>query len=254
MVRGLYTAGTGMLTQKSKMDVIANNIANIETVGYKQDSLLSRSFKEMMIERINDPSIVRQNEIIGSLNKGIHIDEIYINFEQGTFKETNRNLDLALIGDGFFMVETPNGVRYTREGNFNIDENGMLVSNKGHYVLGEEGTPINIGTNDFVVSADGSIYTGEEYDNYIGKINIVSFAENSVLRKEGEGLYSVFGDSEPIESNAKVKQGSLEVSNVDMVQQIVDMIEVSRTYESNQRIISMIDDTLGKAVNEVGKI
>lgn len=243
-----------MLTQKNKIDIIANNISNLETVGFKQDSLLSRSFKDVMIERINDPNVLRQNEIVGALNKGVHIDELFTDFEQGSFKETNRSLDFALQGDGFFVIDTPNGIRYTREGSFNIDENGMLVNNKGFYVQGEEGAPLYIGTDDFVVTKDGSIYTGENKDNYVGKLSIVSFNDNSVLRKEGEGLYSVFGNDEPVESNAKVKQGSLEVSNVDMVKQIVDMIEVSRTYESNQKIISMIDDTLSKAANEIGKI
>lgn len=250
MVKGLYTAGTGMLTQRNKMNVIANNVSNIETVGYKEDSLLSRSFNEVLIERINDPNVLRQNEIVGAITKGVHIDEVFTDFIQGSFTETNRNGDLALQGDGFFLVETPNGARYTRNGAFFVDNEGMLVTSEGYYVQGLNGN-INVGTNNFRVNEDGQIFVN---DNLVDTLQVVSFEDNSLLRKEGESLYYPFGDAEPGVSDAKVKQGFLEASNVDLIEQIVNMIEVSRAYESNQRVISTIDSTLDKAVNEIGKV
>ncbi|NLN03701.1 MAG: flagellar basal-body rod protein FlgF [Clostridiaceae bacterium] len=251
MVRGLYTAGTGMLTQRNKINVIANNVANVDTVGYKEDLMLSRSFSEVLIERINDPNILRQNEIVGTIAKGVHVDEVFTKFVQGSLNETRRNADLALQGDGFFVVETPNGLRYTRNGAFFVDNQGMLVTAEGYHVQGANGS-LYVGSNNFKVNENGQVF--DEDGNLVDEVLVVSFVDNSLLRKEGEGLYYTFGEAETVESEAKVKQGYLEASNVDLVDQIITMIEVARAYESNQRVISTIDSTLDKAVNEIGKV
>lgn len=251
MVRGLYTAGTGMLTQRNKINVIANNVANVETTGYKEDLMLSRSFNEVLIERINDPNVLRQNEIVGSITKGVHVDEVFTKFIQGSFNETRRNADLALEGDGFFVVETPNGLRYTRNGAFFVDNQGMLVTAEGYYVQGVNGS-LNVGSNNFKVNENGQVF--DEEGDLVDEMLVVSFVDNSLLRKEGESLYYTFGEAETVESETKVKQGFLEASNVDLIEQVISMIEVARAYESNQRVITTIDSTLDKAVNEIGKV
>jgi flagellar basal-body rod protein FlgF len=251
MVRGLYTAGTGMLTQRIKINIIANNVANVETAGYKEDLMLSRSFKDVLIERINDPNILRQNEIIGSITKGVHVDELFTKFVQGSLNETGRNADLALQGDGFFVVQTPNGLRYTRNGAFFVDNQGMLVTAEGYYVQGVNGS-LNVGSNNFKVNENGQVF--DEEGDLVDEMLVVSFVDNSLLRKEGESLYYTFGEAETVESEAKVKQGFLEASNVDLIEQVISMIEVARAYESNQRVITTIDSTLDKAVNEIGKV
>ncbi len=249
MVRGLYTAGTGMITQMKRMDILSNNLANVETNGYKEDSLLSRSFEDMLIERINDPSIVNKTKMVGPLNTGVHIDSIYTSFEQGVAKETGNNTDLMIKGDGFFVVLTPEGERYTRDGAFEIDSLGRLVTKEGYLVLGENGA-IEIGTNKFKADGNGEIWVDGEY---AGGLRIVGF-DVSGLRKTGSNLYENYLQNEQTVPEYSIEQGFLEGSNIDMAKSMVNMIEVYRNYESNQKVIKMIDGTLAKAVNEIGKI
>jgi len=251
MLRSLYIAGTGMLVQRKKMDVLTNNIANVETTGYKKDLLLSRSFKDILLERTNDPSVLNISSSVGSLNNGIHIDEVVVDFTQGSMEETGRLTDLAIDGAGFFAVSTPNGERYTKDGSFGINSQGFLVNNDGYYVQGTGGA-INVGMGGFAVDSAGNVTVD---GNPVGKLKIVSFTDTGGLRKEGNNLYANYtNQSMQQDSLSSVRQGSLESSNVDITRQMVDMMEISRTYELNQRMVKMIDESLAKTVNEVGKV
>jgi flagellar basal-body rod protein FlgG len=294
MLRGLYNAGTAMLAQNRRMEVISNNIVNAETSGYKGDTLVTRSFREMMISRLNDPSIY-QYSYVGPHSTGIHIDTIKTHFQQGPLLETQNPTDFALEGDAFFVVEyTPQilirpepedledpdyepeyedgelELRFTRAGNFNIDAEGYLVTPNGYYVRGMEEGRIYVGTSDFRVDVNGVIYVmnAEGVEEEIEQLRIVRLEDNSVLRKAGETLYTVAPqfdeDGTPIDpeefyddledANVRVVQGYLEGSNVDLARETVRMMETYRAYEINQRIIQMIDETLGKAVNEIAKV
>lgn len=253
MLRSLYIAGTGMITQRSKMDVITNNIANIETVGYKRDQMISRSFSDLLLEQINDddPYIINQREEVGPLNTGTHIDEVVTDFSQGSLEETGEQTDLAIQGDGYFSVLTPQGIRYTRSGNFAADSNGDLVTQEGYYVLGQDGGRLHVGTGDFTVSSTGAI-TAE--GQTVGTIRLVAFEDQTVLRKAGENLYTTYNNAQPAQvTNASIKQGYLEGSNVDMATEMVEMLATNRAYESNQRIVKMVDESLGKTVNDLAK-
>ena len=115
MIRGLYIAATGMLSQQRRMDVVTNNLANADTAGFKEDQLLVRSFNDMMIERLNDPAVVGHSAEVGPLGSGIHVDEVATRHESGPMEETGLNTDLALFGDGYFVIQTPAGERYTRK-------------------------------------------------------------------------------------------------------------------------------------------
>lgn len=249
MIRGLYTAGTGMLTQNKKMDVITNNIANLETAGFKQDKLLSRSFEDMLITRINDPGIVLQEREVGPLNTGTHIDQVITDFTIGPLEETNLSTDLALVGDGFFVVNTPDGEMYTRNSAFQLDENMRIVNSDGYALQGDNGD-ITLTSDDFVVDSMGNVINE---GNIISTIRVVNFENLDAIRKTGNNLYDSMGEA-AIDSNATIRQGFREASNVDLIEQIVDMIEVSKTFESNQKVIQTLDDTLGKAVNDIGRI
>ncbi|MCL2030220.1 MAG: flagellar hook-basal body protein [Oscillospiraceae bacterium] len=293
MLRGLYTAGTAMLAQSRRMDVISNNLINVETAGYKSDTLVTQSFRDMMISRINDPSVY-QYSYVGPHNTGIHIDTIKTHFQQGPLLETQNLTDLALEGDAFFVVEYtpqilipptredledpdyepeyedgPTEFRYTRAGNFNVDAEGYLVTPNGCYVQGQDGR-IFIGTSDFRVDQTGVIYVRDEDggEAEAEQLRLVRFEDNGVLRKAGEMLYTVAPqfdeDGEPIDpeefhedledAGVRVVQGYLEGSNVDPARETVRMMETYRAYEINQRILHMIDETFGKAVNEIAKI
>ena len=250
MLRGLYTAATGMTVQRNKMDVLTNNIVNASTTGYKQDELISSSFEEVLIERINDPYVVNTSDEVGPYSFGTHIDEVFTNFAQGSFEETGTATDLAISGEGFFAVETPDGERYTRDGNFSVDQQGYLLTGSGYYVLGDNGR-LNVGTGGFTVAQDGSVTVGGEVSD---TIRIVRFEEMTGLRKQGENLYYSLNGEIPTEDGGEVLQGYLEGSNVDIASEMVDMISVYRTYEANQKILTMTDETLGLAVNDLGSL
>ncbi|MDL2288422.1 flagellar hook-basal body protein [Oscillospiraceae bacterium OttesenSCG-928-F05] len=248
MLRALYTSGTAMMVQNKRMNVITNNITNVGTVGYKSDELLSRSFRDMMITRINDPYVERS--AVGPHNTGIHIDLINTTFEQGPLSATPRETDLAIVGDGFFTVETPDGPRYTRAGNFNKDADGLVCTPEGYPLLGENG-PIVVPGEEMTVDEMGNVFSDGAF---VDRVRVGSFEDNQILRKGGENLYYTYDGSEPGPSNAQVKQKMLEGSNVDVTDETVRMIEVSRAFETNQRIVRMLDETLQKAVNEIARL
>ena len=249
MVRGMYIAGTGMLLQRRLMENITNNITNADTTGYKKEHLVSHSFDDVMIERIKDTNIVGWTRVTGPLNFGTQIDQLYVNFEQGSLEGTGRSTDLALIGDVFFVMQTPEGERYTRSGAFYIDDQGYLVDGEGNFLLGENG-PVYAGGLNFTVDGLGGVWIEGEYAD---RIRVVSFEDNDALRKQGSNLY--FSQANPVEAQPySMRQGFLETSNVDISREMVDMLTVYRTYETNQRMLTMIDETIGKAVNEIGRL
>lgn len=251
MLRSLEIAGTSMLVQRKKMDVITNNITNIETSGFKKDQLLSRSFKDMMIQRINDPNVLYVSNDVGPLNNGIHIDEVRTDFVQGNLEPTERLTDFAIQGSGFFVVSTPNGQRYTRDGGFSVNSQGYLVNNDGHYLMGTNGR-VQVGNGQFSIDDQGNVKVGGANVN---KIRLVDFDDPNGLRKEGNNLYYNYTNQNVITPKETiVKQGFIENSNADVSREMVDMMEVSRTYETNQRMIKMLDESLSKTVNEVGRV
>lgn len=251
MLRSFYIATTGMLTQRSKMDVIINNITNTDTSGYKKDQVVTRSFEDLLLDRLNDPSILNRGTYVGGQNTGIYVDELVTDFTQGPMEGTGLQTDLAITGDGFFCIQTPEGVRYTRDGNFQVDANGNLLTQDGYYVLGENGGMLNVGTGDFSVKSDGSIFAD---DRQVGKLLIVQFSDNAILRKAGGNLYYPYNGEQPVaKQNATVEQGMLEGSNLDLGREMAEMLMTNRVYESNQRILRMVDESLSRTVNDIAK-
>lgn len=251
MLRSLYIAGTGMITQRAKMDVITNNIANMDTVGFKGDEMISRSFSDMLLNKISDPDVVNQRQEVGPLNTGTHIDQVFTDFSAGPLEETDLQTDLAIQGDGFFAVSTPQGVRYTRSGNFTVNSNGYLVTQEGYYVMGQDGGNLQVGNGDFSVAGDGTITSGNQT---VGKLRLVTFNDLKDLRKTGNNLYTTYNNAQPVDvANPDIKQGWEETSNVDMATVMVDMMSTERNYQSNQQIVKMVDETLGKTVNDIAK-
>lgn len=246
MLRGLYTAAAGMAVQRSRMDVLTNNVVNASTTGYKKDGLLSSTFSEVLIERRNDPYILRRSKEVGPYSFGTHIDEIYTDFSEGSIETTGSTTDLAIAGEGFFTVETPEGERYTRNGRFHFNSEGYLVTDDGHYVLGENGRIRAFGGS---LSVDGMGYVTSGSEP-LGRLRIVQFDDAGELRKQGNSLYYAFNAAAPAAAGSfRIMQGCLEGSNVNLAAEMTDMITVYRAYEANQRILSMTDETLGMAVN-----
>jgi len=249
MLRGLYTAATGMATQRSKMDVVSNNIVNAQTAGFKKDNVISSSFESVMLEELVDSNVIGTASEVGPYSFGTHVDSVYTDFTQGSLESTERQSDLAIYGEGFFTVETPEGERYTRSGNFDVDSDGYLVTSDGCYVLGENGR-IQVNPDDFSVTAEGIVISeGVPTDT----LRIAGFLNSDSLRKQGDNLYYT-GETPVPASNYSIVQGALEGSNVDIADEIVDMMTVYRTYEASQKILTMTDETLGLAVNSLGNL
>jgi len=241
-----------MLLQRRLMENITNNISNADTTGYKKEHLVSHSFDEVLVRRINDPHVLSQTPRVGPLNMGTQIDQLYINFDEGNLEGTQRSTDLAIVGDAFFVVGTPAGERYTRSGAFYIDDAGYLVDGEGNFLLGGNG-PIYVGGMNFTVDTQGGVRAGDAVENS-DQIRVVSFADNGSLRKQGSNLYFSMEAPQAAPNQYRMAQGFLEGSNVDIGREMVDMLSVFRTYETNQRMLTMIDETVGKAVNEIGRL
>lgn len=266
MVKGLYTAYTGMIEEQRRMDVMTNNLANSNTTGYKKEGTVNQSFDDQLAIKIKDTSEILPARRLGDVNLGVKVGETYRDYSQGSFYVTDNTYDVALDGNGFFAIEfrSKNGqtsIKYTRDGNFTVDRNGYLMTKDGDYVLNANGAANSAGgqanyvrvdpNQDVRIEADGTVY---QDDNPVGRIGVVDFADYNYLEKYGENLYDVAAGGQLIASNARVEQGCLEMSNVNIVSEMVSMITITRAYEANQKIITTIDDTLDKAVNTVGQV
>jgi len=255
MFRGLYTAYTGMRSQQEKMDTISNNLANVDTAGYKKDQVVSASFKEMLTLKINDPEVPYSTSI-GKMSLGISSQEIHTDHLQGSMKQTDESLNIALQGQGMIKVGRMNEdgtmtERYTRDGSFMLDQEGHLVTSEGLFVLGEENTVLTLDQYDVRINKDGSIYSNEVR---LGQIQIVGIEDTKTLRKEGGSLYVGTEETVEVPFVGTVEQGFLESSNANSIEEMINMINVMRTYESNQKIIQTYDATMEKVVNNVGSI
>ncbi len=285
MVRGLFTGASGMLAQQHRMDAISNNLANADTTGYKRDVSVHKAFPELLLRRTSDDGVVQfpyRNEPVGSIDKapvvgrlgtGVEQNEVFTIFEQGAVQETSNSFDLALEGDGFFVVDTPYGERYTRNGSFTIGPESLLVTQQGYPVLGEDGNPIEVQQNNFAVDDQGRVFANEEFLNdperlvqmrengwdetvQIGTLRLVGVDEPRYLRKEGGNLWNTTRESgaavDRLDADRPaVLQGFLETANVNPVTEMTQMIEVNRAYEPNQKAIQTQDQSTARLIAEV---
>jgi flagellar basal-body rod protein FlgG len=281
VVKGIYTAASGMRAQQWKLDAVANNLANVDTDGYKRDQVSFKANPEMLLRRLDDDGVWRHPfgsadamPIIGKLGTGVELNELYVVHSQGAFKETQSDYDAALDGKGFFSVVTPYGERYTRNGSFQLGKEGILETKEGYPVLGTNG-PIRIQANNFKIDREGNIWINAEYadnpeamisreDNEWGQVvlldtlKLVGFERERYLKKMGSSFYKAdefSGEPIPleIEDRPQVHQGFIEAANVDPVIEMVQMIEVNRAYEANQKVIQSHDSLLGTLINQYAR-
>ncbi len=261
MVRGLYTAWTGMVNEQKRLDVISNNMANSNTVGYKKQNVTSQSFDDELAVRINDNNLDTTSKYpIGYMNLGVKIGETYHDFSQGSLRETGNTYDLALSGDGFFTIQTTNKqgettTKYTRDGSFTVNTEGYLVTKDGDYVLDTNGERIQIPgaqtAQNVAFDQNGNILVDGQQ---IATLGIASFANPQALLLYGENMYEATDAAGLQASTAIVNQGYLEMSNTNVIEEMVDMITITRAYEAGQKMVQTVDNTLNKAVNEIGKV
>jgi len=258
MIRQIYTSAWGMQANSRKMDVISNNIANVNTNAYKKDEVVFHSFSDVLMNSINTSGRKEKNTgEIGTMQFGSDVGLIHTYYNQGKILNTENKLDLAISDSpgSFFTVGVvgQNGditEYYTRDGAFTINSAMQLVTSDGYLVMGQKG-PITLESSDFIVEKDGTIIQNGEV---VDKLLIRTFADTGILRKQGNNLVSVEGEAEELEFTGAIIQGGLEQSNVNAVEEMVNMISVLRAYETNQRLLLAEDSTLEKAVNEVGAL
>jgi flagellar basal-body rod protein FlgG len=258
MIRGLYTSGWSLLANSKKMDVVSNNLANVDTNGYKRDAVIFETFPELLTKRINDTAS-RSNPSgrVGNMQLGSDVGEIFTYYEPGKLMKTDSGLDMAIqnSNSAFFTVGVPDEEGniteyYTRDGSFVLNAGHQLVTKEGYLVLGENG-PISLESEDFSVKDDGTIVQNGEA---IDRLAIRDFTDTGALRKIGANLVEKTDEAQEQEFKGVISQGFLEGSNVNIVREMVDMITVMRSYEANQKLLQFHDNTLDKLVNQVGSL
>ncbi len=258
MVKGLYAAYTGMINQEHRMDVLTNNLANANTNGYKKEGVTAQSFDSILAYKIKDNSEgYRLAKRIGVNNPGVKIGEGYTDFSQGPLKTTENPFDLALTDKGFFAIQFTDkagneSIKYTRDGNFTLTADGELVTQDGDFVLDENGSTIKIDTlKDTQINTSGQII---QDGRVVATIKVTDFADYNYLERYGENDYQTIDGAEEVEAAGKVYAGYLETSNISVVSEMVNMITVSRAYETNQKVITTVDGTLDIAANQLGRV
>ena len=299
MWRGLYTAATGMITETQRTDVIANNLANAATTGYKRDFTVHREFENMLIKRVYDKAdggsvgmvaegfnilgdlgtssddVTRikgfsvdsnNNDGIGQLGLGDYVTEVAVDYQQGPLQTTGNTYDLAISGQGFFAIQTPDGIRYTRNGAFFRNQDGVIQDIRGYNLLDINGQPItipqNIGNERILVAGDGTIYATNPRNRpqqRLTQIQLVQFDNPRAVQKQGDNLFYAVTDNngnvaQPQQATGQVIQGMLEKSNVQIVNAMVELIHNQRMYEANAKAVTTQDTMLESSVNQVGRL
>jgi flagellar basal-body rod protein FlgG len=234
---GIYpnTGVVGLFREEKRYDIIANNLSNLQTVGYKKDvPVFHKVFSSALGSSLAEDPL-----------------ETVTVFQQGNLQATGNSLDMAVEGEGFFKVKTPGGIRYTRSGNFHLNNDGVLVQANGYPVLGS-GREINIRGNRVVIDKDGTISVD---GSNRGKIDLVTFADLNGLRKEGQTLFKLVKEQDEITpKQSQIQQGSLEFSNVDALEEMVKIIDSLRTFQASHKIVQVQDELNGRVVNDLAKV
>jgi flagellar basal-body rod protein FlgG len=279
-MKNIWVPLSGQVAQQRKVETIANNVANANTVGFKKDQLVFKEHLKALTSGIEDIHLPRKEfspsdfyHTDGSENAMVSVDGSFTIFEQGNLTPTNNPLDLALKGDGFIEVLSPNGVRYTRKGNLSLSRDGELVTDQGYKVLSalninddvirEPASSNNFpkpeerilkipGNSKITFTNDGEILTR---DGIIGKISVIEFQDKHALKKEGNSIFISPDEKNVLRNNIKtsVNQGFLEGSNVNAIEEMSELIKAHRHFESIQKAINAYDQISGKAANEIGK-
>lgn len=251
MFKGFYMAASGMLTQSRVLNTISNNMANASTPGYKGDTLATTTFGDILINRTGN----KDKSVYTPLNNSSMIktaDELVTNYKEGALEFTDRKLDFAINGNGFFQIQTANGEnKYTRNGSLNIDGDGYLCLQHIGRVMGENG-PIQLGTDKINVSEEGNI-THSETGESLGKIRLVNFTDYTQVQKVDEGMFETTNPLNTVAMEGRLNQGALERSNVQAMDEMMAMMASQRAFQSAGQIAKEYDQLMGKAV-ELGAL
>lgn len=245
MNSGMYPAVSGNLAAMRRLDIISNNLANANTAGFKKDKM---SFEGMLAGSVNPPAVPQNTTADPILQR----ENVYIDYSSGPISQTGNPLDLALDGDGFFAVATPEGTAYTRQGNFRLSADGTLVTSDGYPLQGQGGGAIKIQGSHIDIDSKGAVMVD---GTQVGTLSLVDFEKPYKLDKIGGTLFVPSGQQEPAPAaKTLIQQGHIEGSNVETISEMVQMIETNRYFEACQRVIRGYDDMAAKAANDLGKL
>lgn len=254
MIKGLYSAFTAMEAAWRYQDVLANNISNANTAGYKREFATQEPFADVLLSQqapVPAPLTARIQQVVGQIGTGTFIADFATDFGAGMVRETGNELDMALT-NGFFQVQGPDGTTYaTRDGRFGRDAAGDLVTSQGYYVLDENGQHINLPQEAVGVGVDGVIL--DQGGAEIARLGVVDYTPNQ-LKRSGEAYFVATDAGQPPVGSPGLRQGFLEGSNSNLVEEMTSLLTVQRTYQANQAVLAKLDGTLDQAAGELGRL
>ncbi|GAA0078730.1 flagellar basal-body rod protein FlgG [Clostridium sp. CTA-5] len=256
MIRGFYTAVSSLVTLENDQQTVTNNITNVNNNGYKKNVLTKQSFEDVMITNRQSKSGDRHiPNKLGNLNLGVKVNDVSTIYTQGSFKTTDSLTDFGIDGRGFFVVQRGNERLYTRNGNFKVNQQGYLITTNGDQVLGRNNTtgaeePIYVGKEQFSLDGENTITTSNGNATY--SLLTADFQDYASLEKVGDNYYK---SNNPVNNaRVKVQQGVLETSNVNPTEELVKLMEIKRQFETNQKFVTMQDESIQKAANDIGSV
>ena len=253
MSYGLYAAVSGSMVQEKRMEILSNNLANVNTSGFKEDRPIFREFYNKVQNTImlTDTDSQGSSMLAQKMNMGyLTFSGVKTDFSAGDMKYTGNPLDVAINGPGFFVVDTPRGELYTRMGNFSLNDKGELVTHEG-YTLKGKGKSIKIEGTEITIDRKGAV-TVDKVE--VDTLKLVDFEDYTALRKVGDNLFEDSGGNVRKAEECEIKHRTLELSNINIVKEMVKMIDVLRLYESYQKVIQSLDETTSRATREVGAV
>ena len=250
MIKGFYNLTSGMASQGHRMDVIANNMTNISTAGYKAEHYTDRTFDEVMVSRIGNVGKAPYQTMETYQSHILAPDHLYTDFTQGAPEETGLPLDFCIQGEGFFAIQTEDGVAYTRAGSFTLDNEGYLCLSELGRVLDREGNPIQLPTDKLDVDILGNIST--ENGEYMASLGVYMFEDNGALERTPYGLFT--GDGAQLNEDARIRHKYVERSNVNMVKEMVNMMSTQRALQSAAQMSKIYDQVISRIVNDIGRL
>lgn len=250
LYEGMKRAVESMSYLVKVQEIMTNNLANASTTGYKQDVTVVSNFGDLLKRRVDSFGLKDDTaQVVVNDDPTLAIKQ-KTSFAKGNLAKTDIEFDFALDGNGFFVVSTPNGVRYTRNGSFTVDSDGILKTKDGAVVLGQKG-PIKIQGNKFEVKEDGTILVNNQV---IDKLMVVDFQDYGALVKEGATNFKLTRDVQPIPANTRILQGFLETSNVNPIKEMVNMVNVLRSFEMSQKVLQSQDEQMKKHIEQVSRM
>ena len=250
MLKGFYNLTSGMLSQGRRLDVVANNMTNISTAGFKAEQYTDRTFDEVMAVRICNKYKSGYQELPTYQAHILAPHQLYTDFTQSSFEETNLPLDFAIEGEGFFAIQTVDGVAYTRAGSFTLDNEGYLCLSELGRVLDREGNQIQLPTDKLEADAQGNLST--ENGEYLATLGVFMFEDNGELERTPYGLFT--GDGAQVNENVTIHHKWVERSNVSLIEEMTNMMTTQRALQSAAQMSKIYDEVITRAVNDIGRM